>query len=205
MKENPKYNGIFVDAKNNPIEGAKEFFDWKSRSIASAVLVMAETGNGGYVFLTTKRGPKCPDNIGKLVFTCGYLNWDETVAEGAAREVYEETGYRISPKDLMFAGFNDQPTENRQNVTFRWIALVDYDELAQALASGELNTNTASRGGEDGECDEVKLMAFTEIKSNPEKFAFNHGNLAQTIVENLDGIKKMNELIKPLIPSMVGE
>lgn len=201
-KENPKYRGIYVDESGNPIPGAKEFIDWKSRSVASSIIILAETGQDGYVFLTTKRGPNCPDNIGKLVFTCGYLNWDETVAEGACREVYEETGLRLTPSDLMVAGWNDLPSENRQNLTFRWVALMDFEKLNELIQTGALNTDTVSRGGEPGECDEIKLMAYSEIKGHDELFAFGHAGLAQMVVENLEKIKKLQPLIRPLIKSL---
>mgnify|MGYP004007116693 FL=1 len=52
---------------------------------------------------------------GKWCLPGGYLSWDETVEECAAREVKEETGYII--KDLKFLKINSNPNrEERQNI-----------------------------------------------------------------------------------------
>lgn len=192
MKENPKYKGVFLDGERK----GEEFVDWKSRSIASTVVVMSEEN---LTFLVTKRGPGCPDNIGKYVFSCGYLNWGETVRDGAIREVYEETGLRVEPEEMMCAGWNDLPSENRENVTFRWLALVSPGRL------DSLSTDSEQRGGEAEECSEIRTMTYQEILERKDEFAFGHADLAKTIVENLEGIKTMQPLIQPLLKYKKGD
>lgn len=63
---------------------------WLSRSCA--VVGLIEIDNK---FLMVKRGPKCPDEVGKWVLPCGYLDWDENLSEGMYRETYEETGINL--------------------------------------------------------------------------------------------------------------
>ena len=63
---------------------------WLSRSCA--VVGLIEIDNK---FLMVKRGPKCPDEVGKWVLPCGYLDWDENITEGMYRETYEETGINL--------------------------------------------------------------------------------------------------------------
>ena len=56
---------------------------------------------------------------GKWGLAGGYLELNETIAQGAEREVFEETGYRI--KDLTLLKITDNPNrpgEDRQNVAF---------------------------------------------------------------------------------------
>ena len=68
---------------------------WISRSVAVTGLISAVGKDGEVYFLLERRGPGCPDNIGKLCSICGYLDWDETLEEAIVRETYEETGYKF--------------------------------------------------------------------------------------------------------------
>lgn len=91
---------IFINMKNFPIldENGKEW--WISRSIAVTGCIFTFL-NGKWCVLANKRG------------------------EAVIREVYEETGVKVNPDYLHFWCFNDSPTQNRQNVSFRYYALVD--------------------------------------------------------------------------------
>jgi 8-oxo-dGTP pyrophosphatase MutT (NUDIX family) len=180
MKENRKFKGVFLDKNDQPIEGS-DFVDWKSRSMAVAVIVCCKKDNS-LVFLAEKRGPGCPDNIGKYCFPCGYLNYDETLKEAAIRETYEETGIKLDPEKLQFININDNPKENRQNVTVRFMHVSeDYYKFKLQIESA--NINSESRGGEGGECSEIKLIPLDFIRSNPDLFAFNHEKLAELVYD----------------------
>ena len=106
MKENPRMRAVELDNNDQPIEGTERIL-WDSRSMAVTIIPIAKTSDGQYEFLVEKRGPGCPDNIGKYVMPCGYLNRGESLREAGAREMYEETGLKINPKSLKFAGIND--------------------------------------------------------------------------------------------------
>lgn len=65
---------------------------WISRSVAvTGLIIIINPKTQELEFLLEKRGPGCPDNVGKLCSVCGYLDWDET----RIRETYEETGLEI--------------------------------------------------------------------------------------------------------------
>ena len=51
----------------------------------------------------------------------GRLAWGQH-QEAAIREVYEETGVKL--ESATFWGINDKPTENHQNVTFRYYSIL---------------------------------------------------------------------------------
>ena len=104
---------------------------WLSRSCAVVAGIFMDVLNGPHTFsryvLLVQRGPGCPDNVGKWCMPCGYLDKNETLAEAAIREAYEETGLYLP--DL--PGFNrcsmagdgqpvyvsSTPGTGRQNVT----------------------------------------------------------------------------------------
>lgn len=162
---------------------------WISRSVAVAVVLYgfpAEGSNEPGVFLVHRRGKGCPDNIGKWSTNCGYIGWHETVAQAAARELYEETGLRIPDSHLKFIGYNDPIGDGKENVTLRFIATLPKSLLENSLKSGKINTNTKWRGGEDDEISEFKLIPATEegVKELGESmyWAFNHDRLLLEIL-----------------------
>lgn len=67
---------------------------WLSRSVA-VVAIVTIVHNGITYVLMGKRGPGCPNEIGKWVMPCGYLDYDETLNDAAIRETFEETGFHV--------------------------------------------------------------------------------------------------------------
>ena len=185
--ENKKYRGVFLDEKDKPIEGS-EFTDWKSRSVAVTCFITSKTHDGQYEFLLEKRGPGCPDEIGKLVAPCGYFSWGETLREAAVREVYEEIGLKLNPLDLMFAGINDDPTENRQNVTIWFMVEVPEKELVNII--NNFDADSQKRGGEAREVDEVMLVPYFYVTDHADEFGFGHDKIIKAILTNLSEIRK---------------
>ena len=88
----------------------------------------------GDKFLLQRRGPGCPDNIGKLCCSCGYLNWGETLKQAAIRELYEETGLLIQEKDIKPWKLIDDPKrDDRENVSLRFVATIFSSEFSSPL------------------------------------------------------------------------
>lgn len=118
---------------------------------------------------------------------CGYLSWGESLREGAAREVYEETGLKVNPKDLIFAGINDSPKENRENVTVRFIVEVPEKDILEVIYNNDLDSQ--ERGGEEKEVEELVLVPYFYVKEHQNEFAFNHDRVIKEIIDNLEKIK----------------
>jgi ADP-ribose pyrophosphatase YjhB (NUDIX family) len=162
--------------KNFPvIDKATGREHWISRSIAAVVCIIAKDKSGDEYVLAVQRGKGTPDPeyVGKYRMPCGYLDYDETVAQAAQREVKEETGLTFPVADFKLVTINDNPFDDkRQNVTFRY--LVKSDILVNEL---ELMFTT-----KNSEKDEVSGIRFIKL-SNIElyEWAFNHETLIKEI------------------------
>ena len=164
--------------KNFPvIDKATGREHWISRSIAAVVCIIAKDKSGDEYVLAVQRGKGTPDPeyVGKYCMPCGYLDYDETVAQAAQREVKEETGLTFPVTDFKLVTINDNPFDDkRQNVTFRY--LVKSDILVNEL---ELMFTT-----KNSEKDEVSSIRFIKL-SNIElyEWAFNHETLIKEIIK----------------------
>jgi 8-oxo-dGTP pyrophosphatase MutT (NUDIX family) len=88
-----------------------------------------------WYILLMQRGEAMPDFKGFWCLPCGYLDWDETLAQAMEREVYEETGLFL-PELAQNSECNyveylnitnlqpwliaDQPDDTRQNIAFHF-------------------------------------------------------------------------------------
>ena len=73
---------------------------WVHRSIAVAGFIFCKI-NDEWCVLANQRGEGAPDFQGYWNCPCGYLDFDETLAEACSREIYEETGVKIEPRMLL--------------------------------------------------------------------------------------------------------
>ena len=97
---------------------------WYSRSVAAVGLVISYDECNRYV-LACKRGPGCPDEVGKWALPCGYLDFNESIEECMSREANEETGIIINPKEWQLIGIDSNPDEDsRQNITIRFGTII---------------------------------------------------------------------------------
>ena len=92
---------------------------WYSRSVATTTLVLAHDKNMNKYVLAIKRGSGSPDYVGYWCLPCGYLDFDETVKQCAAREVMEESGLPLDENELELIEVHSDLSGN-QNVTIRF-------------------------------------------------------------------------------------
>lgn len=158
--------------KNFPVidkETGREF--WISRSIAAVVVVFCKDIHGDRYVLAVQRGTGTPDPeyVGKYCMPCGYLDYDETIAQAAQRETKEETGLTFPVSDFKLWCINDIPeSDKRQNITFRYIvnSLIPKEDLELLLTS------------KNSEKDEVGSIRFIKLDDiNLYEWAFNHEEL----------------------------
>lgn len=166
-----------INMKNYCITDATGREHWISRSIAAVVAIVAKDKHGDEYILAVQRGKGTPDPeyVGKYCMPCGYLDYDETIAQAAQREVKEETGLTFPITDFKLVTINDNPLgDKRQNVTFRY--LVKSDTLINEL---ELLFTT-----KNSEKDEVSSIRFIKLSNiGLYEWAFNHETLIKEIIK----------------------
>lgn len=76
---------------------------------------------------------------GKWCVPCGYLDWDESGREAAIREAYEELGLDLRQYIYPSPWYvqSDPSKDARQNVTLRYYAYCECDELPELTFDAE--------------------------------------------------------------------
>ena len=146
---------------------------WFSRSVAVATAVLLND-NGQWYVLANERGSGTPDYQGYWNLPCGYLDYNETAEEAAAREVFEETGIRC--QNIKCIGHSSSPNENRQNVVFYFVSF---------LSGGMESHKFSKENMEDGEVGGIKWVPLSE--AGDVKWAFDHDDLIGQIVNRFGG------------------
>lgn len=124
---------------------------WISRSIATITIVTAMDKNKTLKFLVVKRGNSV-DKSGRWSLPGGFLDYHEDLTQCAVREVYEETGVKLSADKLTFQYLHSTPTEN-QNV----VAVYSYNE--------DIPIEEVKLTPQEGEVEEVRWITIEEVKT----------------------------------------
>ena len=164
--------------KNFPvIDEATGQEHWISRSIAAVVCIIAEDIRGEKYVLAVQRGSGTPDPeyVGTYCMPCGYLDYDETIAQAAQREVKEETGLTFLVSDFKLVSIDDNPYEDkRQNVTFRYLVKTN-------VPTEDLELLFTTKNSEENEVSDIRFIKLSNIELY--KWAFNHETLIKEIVK----------------------
>ena len=128
---------------------------WFSRSIAASLFVFCKDENDEWRVLASERGEEAADFQGKWNCVCGYLDFGETVAQCAIRECFEEVGIKLSPSQIFFVGYEDSPSANRQNVTFRFCTFIEDKKTNDFIFS--------HKGNEGKEVGAIKWLTMDEV------------------------------------------
>ena len=168
----------------------KKYWISRAHAVVACIVGIEITKSGrNLYFLLERRGPGCPDNIGKLAFPCGYVNWDETRADAVVREAYEETGLVIKPEHVVeWETIDDPKADARQNIVTRYIVPFPFEDLRAEMPE-LLNKfhNSEARGGEAMEVSELILLSEDEVFNLLEsEFAFNHKEVIEDLCSYLD-------------------
>lgn len=165
MQKNKPYNFTTEEGQQ------KTLFDGRYACVCA--IVLAQETDTLYV-LANKRGPGCPNEIGKWNMPCGYMDAG-SAEKNCSKEVHEETGLEISPDEFSLIGISD--TGKERNVTLRYIAVLP--DGRKELPSVE---SLKGLGGEADEVSEIKWIDINDIANY--EWAFNHDEvLHKTLME----------------------
>ncbi|HVA96147.1 MAG TPA: NUDIX hydrolase [Candidatus Acidoferrales bacterium] len=102
---------------------------------------------------------------GKWALVGGFVGRDEQLAEALQREIFEETGYRVSNITLLAINDNpDRPHEDRQNISFVFFCDAGKQE-----------------GESDWEVTDKQWFSFDELPKE-EEVAFDHYQAIQLYI-----------------------
>lgn len=164
---------IFTNKENEKTVLSDGRTIWLSRAVAVVNTVWCIT-NDEVMLLLGKRGPGCPDEVGKWNLPCGYLDWDETLKEAAERETWEETGVNIKdikPSNVIINRMDnpwlinshiDGENKDKQNVSIHHAIVFSSDKLP-------ILTNQNCEPGEISDLKWVKIDDYEKLD-----YAFNH-------------------------------
>jgi ADP-ribose pyrophosphatase YjhB (NUDIX family) len=134
------------------------YFEDGNKALLRHVVIDVLVFNDKNEILMVKRTAKLTDG-GKWGIIGGYAERDETVAEAAAREIQEETGWTIKDLTMMtIIDDPDRPSEDRQNISFVYFCKV-----------------VEKVGEPDWESDEVRWYSLDELPPR-EQIAFDHAD-----------------------------
>lgn len=166
-------------------EDGKEKTVYDGRYACVTGIVIAVENNTSYV-LANKRGPGCPDYQGFWNMPCGYMDAG-SAEENVSREIYEETGLKISPDRFSLVGLSD--TGKERNVTLRYAAI--FLDGRKDLATPE---QLKDLGGENDEVSDIKWIDVRFIDKY--KWAFNHNNVIHSVLADILAYQRL--VVDPL-------
>lgn len=171
----------FRDKENKKVVLPDGKILWASRAVALVITIFIKhKGSDVISCLMTQRGKGCPDEVGKWVMPCGYLNWNERLVDGARRELFEETGFDVSqyvrdnPDNVKISDFskkgqpwfvNDGIHDGKQNVSsYFGIFIEEEDGVDYPLLTAKYS--------EKDEIEDLRWVPLGELGRYD--IAFNH-------------------------------
>lgn len=151
---------------------------WVSRSVAVVSNIWYISDDEGARVLLVRRSSNSAEGKGMWVLPGGYLDWGETLSDGAAREVFEESGVDTksimsdASYDILWSSFrhpldqpyfiNSDPNSSGNQVVAAFFGLVFYGYGEPGI----------ERTDHQGEIDDVRWVPYQDISSLD--IAFNH-------------------------------
>jgi len=168
--------------KNFPIKDPDGKEWWISRANVCSGYVFAKNIHGEWCVLAAQRGIGST-NPHKLNVPGGYLDFDEYLTEGCAREVYEETGIHLPARAYHLFNIDDRPRYNSlQNVIYSFWAVIT-DRTTNIL-------ELSDRLNEPNETENLMWLKVESLKHdsfsycNPNNWLRNHYDRIMYVYDN---------------------
>lgn len=169
----------FKNRQNARIELPEGRVLFESRSVAiTAILIAHDAASNDFHALVGKRGPAV-DHGGLWCLVCGYLDWDESLADAVRREVFEEAAVDLAalesagetrvPNQPMF--LQSDPLAHRQNVTGRFLIA-----LPRKVPASNANA-------EPGEVETIEWVPVRRDAIAARDWAFHHDEILNELAD----------------------
>ena len=171
--------------KNFPFQKDGKTY-WYSRAIVCVSAVFCKDSNYNIYVLANQRGTATDKEVGKWNMPVGFLDFNETCAQCASREIFEETGVRVDWKSLKLHSINSNPDDGSQDVGFRY-----YTTLPGTID----NYPTDTRNQEKNEVVTAQWINIQELDNYT--WAWNHRELIQRIGTKMfgeDAFKQIDDI-----------
>lgn len=139
-----------------------------------------------FYILGNERGRGCSEESGKWNLPCGFIEPDENGQECISREIREECGIFIPPKEFRQLETETEPSRRHKgHITVRYIALID--ENTEGIDCSEFG-NIGSTGGEKDEVSQRKWIKLGEYQNY--RWAFVHAEVIKEIKGIIEDLMK---------------
>ena len=161
--------------KNFPFQKDGKTY-WYSRAIVCVSAVFCRDKNYNTYVLANQRGTATDKEVGKWNLPVGFLDFNETCAQCAAREVFEETGVRVDASKLKLKNINSKPDGGSQDVGFRYLTTLSVTIDQYPISTKNMEKN---------EVVVAKWINLEEIDNYT--WAWNHRELIDEIATHVFG------------------
>lgn len=205
--KNPNYDNQAIPQFNNRPNEQATLTDGRivflARDPAICIPVSAITADGRVFTAISRRGEGVPNYHHHFNLVCGYLDFDETLAEAAKRELWEEIGLNVDAfnKDVVLYDVQKMPWDigdksrsGKQNVTMRYGFIFKVEDESQLPELSNKHSEEDEVSEVYWESHENALSLYQDNENNTSNevdaktnkvWAFNHFDLYRTWHEDM--------------------
>ena len=155
---------------------------WEKPSLTADICIIAKKDDEERILLIRRGNHPC---LGKWALPGGFSEEGERIEETAARELFEETGIKMTPDELMLVGVYSKPGRDPRGwtVSVAYLAVVDIDNV-EPVAADDAAEAGLYRIVRDG--DTITLRN-DEIDLKLEDLAFDHNEIVTDALKTFKG------------------
>ena len=145
---------------------------WYSRAVVCVTGLFLTDDYGHKWVLANKRGTATQNEQGKWNLPVGFLDFNETCRQCAAREIFEETGVKVPENILHLYNVNSNPDDGNQDIGMRYTGILNGTPKDYPVNLEHMEKNEATA---------AKWIPIEEVDSY--EWAWNHRELIKLFLK----------------------